>query len=133
MSPTDDYLLASHAGHRPEWRFELLVRAVVNPVRLPSLVISEKPDVPALLTLQDEGDLLGAHGKCSGPPGGRPTKAATAVPTASIGFEPDETSSMYTPTALRTLFLAFLAATATTATPIPASAQAGPVIAPSPA
>src|SRR5579884_323050 len=36
-------------------------------------------------------------GTLTGPPGASPTKAATAVPTPSIGFFPLETSSTYTP------------------------------------
>ncbi len=41
--------------------------------------------------------LVTRTGSFNGPLAAKPTNAATAVPTASIGLEPDETSSMYTP------------------------------------
>jgi hypothetical protein len=41
---------------------ELLARPVVDPVRLPARLIGWPPNGEAFLALQDEGDLLGAHG-----------------------------------------------------------------------
>ena len=38
--------------------------------------------------------LVTSVGWLAGPFSANPTKAATAVPTPSIGFEPDDTSSM---------------------------------------
>ena len=52
-----------------------------------------------------------------------------AVPTASIGLEPDEISSVLTFTALRALFFAFLATAATATTLIVPSTQPDPLLA----
>src|SRR6266568_947093 len=41
--------------------------------------------------------LVTSIGSFNGPFAANPTNAATAVPTASIGLDPEETSSMYTP------------------------------------
>jgi hypothetical protein len=61
---------------------ELIVRVEVS---LPAVLVGWQPDLATFRAPWDEGDLFGAHDQ--------PTNAAMEVPTASIGFDPDETSS----------------------------------------
>jgi hypothetical protein len=40
---------------------QALIGSVVDPVRLPALIVRRQPDLAAFLALRDEGDLLRVH------------------------------------------------------------------------
>ena len=65
---------------------------------LPASAGAQSPMGDRVLVVPFENrDIDPRVGWLSGPFSAKPTKAATAVPTASIGREPEDTSSMYTP------------------------------------